>query len=462
MGRGKVSVDIKEVIKVIRGELHGGARLEDYAQADNEKVMDNYSQFIAALLKVCPYPSQGLIEDACKQAWDDKSDASVTFASRIIKAITHCRQKVKSMKTGIKLGPGCTQICKAIRISNRGLKRKRSDESASSKKKGKGGKLQSKENVSKTAATSTSSSSKTDTASILALYGIKPSNDPVLPTLDDAFDSWSSTSCCEISDDDAIIFEAPDQKKPGPTTSGKDIQEPSAVQPFGEPWLCYKDMTLKRMGADGQMQLASMSAGKSGFAVARFPDTTVEIQTELPNLSLELQQLVFKKPASATKAPKKAKKKAKPKVSKDADTDTSEDMVALQPKKVTPAKSANLKKIANTAVSSTKAAPQAVSKKTKIETGAASSTGPAPEVVIGAKPQNRPFQSEVYGQCKAEYYTAKSYIRHVVDDKWKLIIQSTHARHWGIISSLSALVEAGKSKDELLAERVVLEAEDVD
>jgi hypothetical protein len=31
MGRGKVNADSSEVIKVIRAELHNGARLEDFA-----------------------------------------------------------------------------------------------------------------------------------------------------------------------------------------------------------------------------------------------------------------------------------------------------------------------------------------------------------------------------------------------------------------------------------------------
>ena len=454
MGRGKVNADTQEVIKVIRAELHNGARLEEAAQADNEKFMDNYSQFIAALLKVCPYPSQGLIEDACKQAWGDKSDQAVTFASRIIKAITFCRQKVKSMKSGIKLGPGCTRICNAIKKSMEDLKRKKSDESVSPKKKRKGGLIPSNGKDSTPATTSASSSSATDTASTLALYGVNSSIKPLLPTLG-SFEVSQSTSCCEISSDEAIKPAAAAKTITGPIKTGT-----SSEQPFGEPWLCHKNATLKRMGPDGQMQLASMSAGKSGFAVARFPDTTVEIQTELPNLSLELQQLVFKKPASAKKASKKPTENSKAKVAKDADSDDSSDLVAPQLKKATPAKSAVVKEVKAPAPS-TKVAPDAVSNKKQIQTGAASSTALAPQAVQDAKPQNRTFQSEVHGQSKAEYYTAKSYLRHRVDGKWKLIIGSEHPRHWSIISSLSALVESGKSKAELSAEREILQAEDV-
>jgi hypothetical protein len=460
MGRGKVNADSSEVIKVIRAELHNGARLEDFALADNEKFMDTYAGFMAALLSVCPYPSQGLIEDACKQAWDDKSDQSVTFASRIIKAITFCRQKVKSMKSGIKLGPGCTRICNAIKKSIISFKRSKSGESSSppSKKKKKGGLSPSNEKVAKPGSKDASSSSATDTASILALYGVKSSTAPLLPTLD-SFEATQSTSCCEISSDEAIKPAAAAKTVTGPTNNGTGTQKPSAVQPFGEPWLCNKDMTLKRMGSDGQIQLASMSAGTSGFAVARFPNTTVEIQTELPNLCLELQQQAFKKPASAKKALKKPKTKAKAKVAKDTDSDDSSDLVAPQPKKAIPAKPEMVKEV-SAAGPSTKVAPAAVSNKKKIETGATSSTALAPQAVQDAKPQNRSFQSEVYGQSKAEYYTAKSYIRHLVDGKWKLIIGSSHPRHWAIISALTPYVESGKSKDELLAEREILEAED--
>ena len=461
MGRGKVNADINEVVKVIRAELHNGARLEDIVLADNEKFMDNYSHFIAALLKVCPYPSQGLIEDACKQAWDDKSDQSLTFANRISKAITFSRLKLKSMKSGVKLGPGCTRICNAIKKSLHDFKRSKSGESSSppSKKQKKGGLIPSKEKVSKPATTGASSSSATDTASILALYGVNSSTNPLLPTLD-SFEASQSTNCCEISSDEAIKPEAAAKTVTGSINNGTEIHKPSAVQPFGEPWLCNKDMTLKRMGSDGQIQLASMCAGKSGFAVARFPNTTVEIQTELPNLSLELQQQPFKKPASAKKAPKKQKSKSKAKAAKDADSDDSSDLVPLQAKKAIPAKSAVVKEV-SAAAPSTKVAPAAVSNKKKIETRAASSTALAPQAVQDAKPQNRSFQSEVYGQSKAEYYTSKSYIRHLVDGKWKLIIGTSHPRHWAIISSLSACVESGKSKDELLAEREILEAEDV-
>ena len=85
--------------------------------------------------------------------------------------------------------------------------------------------------------------------------------------------------------------------------------------------------------------------------------------------------------------------------------------MAPQLKKATPAKSAVVKEV-NAPAPSTKVAPDAVSNKKQIQTGAASSTALAPQAVQDAKPQNRTFQSEVYGQSKAEYYTAKSYLRH--------------------------------------------------
>ena len=76
------------------------------------------------------------------------------------------------------------------------------------------------------------------------------------------------------------------------------------------------------------------------------------------------------------------------------------------------------------------------------------------------KPKNFQFESVLWGRCKAEFYTQKSYIRSSVSGKWCLVIGSQRQRHWSTIRRLAALVEAGKSKEELLAEREAPEAPD--
>jgi hypothetical protein len=80
------------------------------------------------------------------------------------------------------------------------------------------------------------------------------------------------------------------------------------------------------------------------------------------------------------------------------------------------------------------------------------------------KPNNFQFTSLLYGSCKAEFYTEKSYIRKQEPEskKWTLIIGTQHPKHWFVIASLAKLVENGASEEELVKEREALQAEDVD
>jgi len=48
---------------------------------------------------------------------------------------------------------------------------------------------------------------------------------------------------------------------------------------------------------------------------------------------------------------------------------------------------------------------------------------PAKIVAVAAKPENEVFESDLYGACRAEYYTEKSYIRRKdPNGKWRVII----------------------------------------
>ena len=60
------------------------------------------------------------------------------------------------------------------------------------------------------------------------------------------------------------------------------------------------------------------------------------------------------------------------------------------------------------------------------------------------------------------YSEKSSYIRRMLDGKWVLVIGSHKKQHWHTIKVLASLVEAGKTKEELLTEREVLEAPAVD
>ena len=68
-----------------------------------------------------------------------------------------------------------------------------------------------------------------------------------------------------------------------------------------------------------------------------------------------------------------------------------------------------------------------------------------------AKPQdNYWFQSTSYGQCKAEFYTQKSYIRFVKPGGGlKLVVSYEGPRHWKVINGLVQSVKDGISAEEL-------------
>lgn len=76
-----------------------------------------------------------------------------------------------------------------------------------------------------------------------------------------------------------------------------------------------------------------------------------------------------------------------------------------------------------------------------------------------AKPQNEVFESSHYGQCRAEYYTEKSYIRsRDASGKWRLIIGHSTRKHWQIIKALIPHVRDGKTKEQLVEKRTKLVA----
>lgn len=77
----------------------------------------------------------------------------------------------------------------------------------------------------------------------------------------------------------------------------------------------------------------------------------------------------------------------------------------------------------------------------------------------GKKFQNYQFESEAFGLCKAEFYTAKSYIRkHDADTgKWTLIVQAEGNRHQEKINSLVPHAkEAGMTKEQLVMLRATV------
>lgn len=70
---------------------------------------------------------------------------------------------------------------------------------------------------------------------------------------------------------------------------------------------------------------------------------------------------------------------------------------------------------------------------------------------------NTTFHSTVWGSCRNEHYSAKSYVRHLVDGKYKLIVGSSHVQHVLVIKGLQAAITKGHDKATLTALRSALE-----
>lgn len=70
------------------------------------------------------------------------------------------------------------------------------------------------------------------------------------------------------------------------------------------------------------------------------------------------------------------------------------------------------------------------------------------------------FESATYGKCKLERYKEKSYLRHLVNEKWRNIIGSCATGHHAeCCRRLAPYVAQGKSSDELYKIRAeILEA----
>ena len=68
---------------------------------------------------------------------------------------------------------------------------------------------------------------------------------------------------------------------------------------------------------------------------------------------------------------------------------------------------------------------------------------------------NFSFKAMKWGECRAEFYKQKSYIRRWDDatGKYVMVIGSCEPHHRQICQQLSKQVQAGKSREALLKER---------
>ena len=458
MGRGRSSIDIDAVVKIMRAELHGGARFEDFNIFEVEQIIQTFEGFLVAVLKMCKYPSESTFKNAAQQAWQMDAEHCHLFANKMKRCIGYCREKSKHMKDGSRLSQSVKAVCRALlakpvspTTSPRKLKARKSDESKGSRRK-------QKQDQKDSSASSTSASKRQQEGNqssvppmshedILASYGVpkraKSDGSICLPVQFEEF-------CCDGIESINSSVASEEDEEPG--CQVESAKHSALAKPEVQiPWMCNKDLAMKRLTPDGHIESATMLSGPAGFALAFFPDSSKGIETEMPNLVLETK-------LTAGEGMKKAAKQSKKKGLKQQPKGKAKKQAATKAK----------------AKAKPKAASKAASKKTATTAAKVSTPGvalpsarqqaakpPSPLPAESDKPANFRFEADAWGPCKAEFYSQKSYIRRMLEGKWVSVIGSQQKNHWFIVKKLATLVKAGASKEKLLAERQVLEAPDV-
>ena len=421
MARVKNTADVSVVVRVIRSELHG-LDSSKYMVQDDEDFIASYKDFLCQLLQKTQRPNASVVTQACMIAFKGTEfGAATVFANRVAKAVQYCRSKGKSITSGTRTSEAVKAVCKHLGPMNltqdlkkRALQRNSSNASDPSPVRFKSSGHKDKPSDALISKGSNFKLSKDRVAAmaaseqeILQLYGVKSQSlgKPTLPIL---------SSLVEIASSQEEIISA-------------------------TMWLDSSAVRMKRKKGS-TIEAAKMVPGADGFAMAIF-EGEAPIPTEMPNLMLSVlkKPATIKKPAAAVQL---ASESDAAEEEEEEDEEEEEKLVASAPKKLA-------------------ASSSSVSVKQPLPMLGGPPPLPGGKPPVGNQP-NFLFQALVWGRCKAEFYTSKSYIRFMGDDsKWKLLIGTNKKDHHGNLLSLVEEVKKGTSKKDLVSIRDSLEAEDV-
>ena len=294
MVRLKNAVTPSALAKVLRGALPNGPDMLQVCDAQADAVVDHLADLMLDLLRATPRPIVSVLQCAASEAWDMPKSAAKIFASTIVTSVTHCRIKERQSTSGKKLSPGVLRVVEYLRQLRGGQKplsavlksharmlmRRRSEE---------------QEEVQIVPASSTGGSSACCAAASTVIFSSK------------------SSSCKELKDL-ARLYDMPTLCKPSraSSSSGEVIQLLSSQEvssgdegaqsslPTMDGFVEYFDNVLLKMVRDhrsGKREMSTMIPGSCGMAMAKFDGSDVLVQTECPNILLQMP--VMKRPAAA-------------------------------------------------------------------------------------------------------------------------------------------------------------------
>ncbi len=249
--RARNTATPEELARAIRSEL---TCLDNskYMKPDLDEVVEEYHVLILEMLRRTPRPTSILIRQAAALAFPKAPMHDCrAFGEQISNAVSHCRQKLKSMTTGKKLPEGVRRVTSFLQCSL---------QSSPEREPPKRQKVEGE----------TANPFELPTRQqLLALYG----------------QSSSSSSALVADVLDVNVIE-----------SSQEFETPSKYTVYLD-----SDANALVRVLDGKKEYATMRQGERGFAMARFGADESEVETEMPNLMLG--ELVLKKPAAKTKPP---------------------------------------------------------------------------------------------------------------------------------------------------------------
>lgn len=308
------------VCRLMRNHLPaGGPTRASFLVTDPEKITDNFEHFVLelCLIKNMRKTARFLAECAAESFPRLERAECQLFGQRIFAACEHIYVKKKSMTSGRKLHPSVHRIIEGLNAADE------PDETPVSKISRK----------SSLASSSSRASGSKDLPSSFSLLPMEKSEKKQSVAnfykemlADSSMDEENAESEECVADDIVSI------------SSSEAMAEETIECPKFQQFESTSDMALIRLHPDGSRQVAQMSTGATGFAVAKFEGSDNEHVSEIPNSTLLLYQnnsknMSLKRPAAAPKqavAKKTLAKRPAAVVAETSGTSQKRDAIHLQ------------------------------------------------------------------------------------------------------------------------------------
>ncbi len=251
--RARNTATPEDMAKAIRSEIACLDQVK-YMKPDLDDVVEEYHSLILEMLRRTPRPTSALIRSAAAIAFPKAPMHECrAFGEQISNAVSHCRQKLKSMTSGKKLSEGVRRVTSFLQCSLQSSPERETTPPSTKRQK-----------LEDNATDFLRPPSRQE---VLALYGHLHSSS-----------SSSSSSSSAIAGEANVIDSSQEMETPKKYVVYMDSQVGALVRVH-----------------EGQKEYASMRQGPRGFAMARFGADESEVETEMPNIMLE--EPVLKKPS---------------------------------------------------------------------------------------------------------------------------------------------------------------------